>query len=222
MTKTDELIASLSRKPRAVSLAPTATMVLGAAIAIIVALALSIGWLKPRTDLTLALIVQNDVFLLKLVFTVCVVLAALPIVRDLSVPGRRIGLWSALVTAPFVVILVLALQELAGTPAREWSHHFEHASWLECLWQIPVLAFPAFVILTFAVRYLAPTNLVRTGAYVGLVAGGIGAIGYAFHCHDDSVAFVAVSYTFAIAEMTVVGALLGPRVLRWTSHSRTA
>ena len=93
---------------------------------------------------------------------------------------------------------------------------------LECLWQIPALAIPAFVILTFAVRYLAPTNLIRTGAYMGLVAGGIGAIGYAFHCHDDSVAFVAVSYTLAIAEMTVVGALLGPRILRWTSHSRTA
>lgn len=221
MRKTDELIATLSRKPPATSLAPTTTMVLGAAVAIIVALALSVAWLKPRADLTSALVAENGVFLLKLLFTLCVVLAALPIVRDLSVPGRRIGPWSALVAAPFVAILFLSLRELAGLPAREWSHHLDHASWLECLWQIPALAIPAFVILTFAVRYLAPTNLKRTGAHVGLMAGGIGAIGYAFHCHDDSVAFVAVSYTLAIAEMALIGALLGPLILRWNANSRT-
>lgn len=222
MRKTDELIATLSRKPRVTSLAPTMTMVVGAVAAIIIALALSVAWLKPRADLAPALITENHVLLLKLVFTICVVLAALPIVRDLSVPGRRIGLWSTLAAAPFVVILVLALRELAGVPVHQWSHHLEYTSWLECLWQIPALAIPAFVILAIGARHLAPTNLTQTGAYIGLAAGGIGAIGYAFHCDDDSIAFVAVFYTLAISEMTLIGALLGRRILRWTSHSRLA
>lgn len=214
---TDELIAKLSHHPRTKTLAPTATVVVGALLATVIALTLSVAWLKPRADFALPLVAHNYIFLLKLIFTICVVAAALPVVRDLSVPGRRIGLWSVLAAAPFVVILLLASAELARLPVRQWSHHLEYVSWLECLWQIPALAIPAFVILSICVRRLAPTNLTQTGAYIGLAAGGIGAVGYAFHCHDDSVAFVAVSYTLAIAEMTLVGALLGPHVLRWAS-----
>lgn len=80
---------------------------------------------------------------------------------------------------------------------------------------MPALALPAFVILTIAVRRLAPTNLIHAGAYVGLISGGVGGIGYALHCHDDSLAFVAVAYTLAISEMTILGALMGPRILHW-------
>jgi hypothetical protein len=221
--KTDELIDSLGRdpSPRA-RLAPTAAVMMAALGAIFVAMTLSIMWLRPRADLASALMAENHAFLLKLLFAVCVVVAALPIVRDLSVPGRRIGIWSILAAAPCVVIMILALRELAGLPVREWSHHVGHASWLECLWQIPALAIPAFVILVTTVRHLAPTNLMRTGAYIGFTAGGIGAVGYALHCHDDSIAFVAASYTFAILEMTLLGALLGPRMLRWRVASRRA
>jgi len=37
---------------------------------------------------------------------------------------------------------------------------------------------------------MAPTDLTRTGALAGLVAGGISATAYAFHCMDDSLPFV--------------------------------
>lgn len=218
MTKTDELIARLSREPRTKSLSPTPIIVIGATVAVLLAMVLSIEWLKPRADLAPALLAENHIFLLKLIFTVGVVIATLPIVRDLSAPGRRIGLWSALAAVPFVMVLILALREFANAPAGEWSHHLHHASWLECLWQIPALAIPAFAILTLSVRRLAPTNLVRAGAYIGLAAGGIGATGYAFHCPDDSMAIVAVFYTLAILEMTLIGALVGPQFLRWGRH----
>ena len=49
----------------------------------------------------------------------------------------------------------------------------------------------------------------------GLVAGAIGAAAYAFHCPDDSLPFVALWYGTAIAFCAAVGAILGPRVLRW-------
>ena len=179
-------------------------------------LTLSLTLLKTRDDLSATLAIYDYVFLLKLVFTFAVVASALPIVRDLSVPGRRVGWGSVLAAVPFAIVMVLALRELASLPVIEWPHHVGHASWLECLWQIPALAVPAFVILAVAVRRLAPTNLVRAGTYVGLLAGGIGALGYAFHCHDDEVAFVAFSYTSAILETALIGAFLGPRVLRWT------
>lgn len=51
---------------------------------------------------------------------------------------------------------------------------------------IPALAVPALAILALLVRRLAPTSLSMTGAYIGLAAGGIGAVRYTFHCDDDS------------------------------------
>jgi hypothetical protein len=79
------------------------------------------------------------------------------------------------------------------------------------------LGAPALIILASAVRRLAPTDLSRTGAYIGLLAGGIGAAGYALHCHHDSVAFIGIAYTLAILEIALFGALVGPRILRWTA-----
>lgn len=212
---TDDLIADLGRHPpRDTSLASSAMVVGAALLSLIVALTLSILWLKPRDDLAVPLIVENHVFLLKLVFTVGVVVGALPIVRDLCVPGRRIKSASLLMAMPFVIIMVLALRELAERHVGGLAHDVDH-TWLDCLWQIPALAAPAFIILAFVVRRLAPTDLSRTGAYIGLLAGGIGAVGYALHCHHDSVAFVGIAYTLAIVETALLGALIGPRILRW-------
>jgi len=212
---TDDLIADLGHHPPRKPSRPASVIVAAAALAsLVVALMLSVLWLKPRPDLAVPLIVDNHVFLLKLVFTVSVVAAALPVVRDLSIPGRRIGRASILMAIPFALIMVLVLRELGVHHAPDWPSHADHA-WLECLWQIPALAAPALIILAIAVRRLAPTNLTRTGAYIGLLAGGIGAVGYALHCHHDSVAFVGTAYTLAILETALVGALLGPRLLRW-------
>lgn len=211
---TDDLIADLGRHPpRETSLASSA-MVGAALLSLIIALTLSILWLKPRDDLAVPLIVANHVFLLKLVFTVSVIVGALPIVRDLCIPGRRIKSGSLMMAMPFVIIMVLALRELAERHVGGLAHDVDH-TWLECLWQIPALAAPAFMILALTARRLAPTDLSRTGAYIGLLAGGIGAVGYALHCHHDSVAFVGIAYTFAIVETALLGALIGPRILRW-------
>jgi hypothetical protein len=62
---------------------------------------------------------------------------------------------------------------------------------------------------------MAPTDLRRTGACAGLVAGSISAAGYALHCVDDSMPFVAFWYGGTIALCTLAGAMLGPRLLRW-------
>ncbi len=213
---TENLIQYLSRNARPQpSLSPAAAVMIAAIAALVVALVLSIVWLTPRADLVIAEIGQNHVFLLKIAFALAVVFSALPVVRDLSIPGRRLGFWTLLTVLPFTAIAILAVHELWHLSVRQWSHHVGLASTLECLWQIPALAIPALAILMIAVRRLAPTDLVRTGAYIGLAAGGIGALGYAFHCHDDSLAFVAIFYTLAIFEMTILGALLGPKLLKW-------
>jgi hypothetical protein len=55
----------------------------------------------------------------------------------------------------------------------------------------------------------------RTGALAGRVSAGISAFVYALHCTDDSVAFVGLWYGLTIALCTLVGGILGPRLLRW-------
>lgn len=215
--KTDDLIKYLSQDaPRQPVFAPAAAVLVAAAAALAFALVFSMIWLRPRADLIATVTAENHVFLLKFAFTLGVVFSALPIIRDLSVPGRRLGPWSLLAVIPFVIVGVLALQESSGVRVRGVSHHADFASWLECLWQIPALSIPALAILFLAVRWLAPTNLRLIGGYIGLAAGGIGAVGYAFHCDHDSMTFVATFYSLAIFEMAILGALFGPRVLRWT------
>jgi hypothetical protein len=87
--------------------------------------------------------------------------------------------------------------------------------WLECLLSIPIIAIVPFAVTILAVRRAAPTDLVRTGAVAGLVAGSVSAMAYALHCTDDSLLFVAVWYGGTIVLCTLAGAALGPRLLRW-------
>jgi hypothetical protein len=183
------------------------------------AVLLSVGWFGARDDLWPALLAGDQILLFKLAFTTAVVAIALPLVRDLSIPGKRLRPWpvSAAIFLFLVAILALWLHGPRGTPAGAWVHQIDHGSWIECIWKIPALAVPALVLLGAGARYLAPTRLALAGALIGVAAGGIGAIGYALHCHDNSIAFVLASYTLAILETTLIGRVAGPFMLRWAS-----
>ena len=119
------------------------------------------------------------------------------------------------IALPFVAIMLLAIASLSFSPGSHWQHMASHGEWLECLVSIPLIAIVPFAVLVWAVRQAAPTNLVRTGALVGLVAGSISAMGYALHCMADSLPFIAIWYGGTIALCTLAGAKLGPRLLRW-------
>jgi hypothetical protein len=53
------------------------------------------------------------------------------------------------------------------------------------------------------------------GAAAGLASGATAAMVYCLHCPEMSPAFVGVWYVLGIAAMTLVGALIGPKVLSW-------
>ena len=69
--------------------------------------------------------------------------------------------------------------------------------------------------LLIALRAGAPQSPAMAGAVAGLLAGALSAALYATHCPDDSPLFVALWYTLAVGLVTLTGALLGHRVLRW-------
>jgi hypothetical protein len=152
---------------------------------------------------------------LKLVFAAAVVTLATLGLTAVMRPGGERKMTLRPLLLPFIAIVPLAVISLAMSPRSHWQAMVFGSEWLECLISIPVIAIVPFALLTWAVRQAAPTDLARAGALVGLTAGSISAMGYAVHCTDDSVPFVALWYGGTIALCTITGVRLGPRLLRW-------
>lgn len=210
--KTDDLIGLLATgagpAPRALAarrIAPT--LVLGWLCS--AALAIGVIGLVPR-DLFAA-----PAWWAKFAYAAALALAAAWLVGRLGRPGARTrGAWTALA---MVVLLMaaIALVQLAGGAAAQrpalWLGH----SWKTCPFTVLLLSLPALALALWALRGMAPTNPRRAGLAAGLLAGGVGAAGYALSCTEVSMAFVATWYTLGIAATGALGALLGPRLLRW-------
>jgi hypothetical protein len=212
--KTDELVALLSTNPEPVDRGLVRrTLYVALAAGLIVSLGLAVVGLGIRSDLTMA---GALIFLVvKLCFAVGIVSLSLIYLTRLARPGGERKAPYFQVAMPFLVIVVLAAISLVLAPSSHWDKMIVGDQWLECLLSIPIIAIVPFATIIWAVRRAAPTNLVRTGTFVGLVAGGVSAIAYALHCTDDSLPFVAVWYGGTIVLCTLAGAALGPRLLRW-------
>jgi len=155
---------------------------------------------------------------MKLLFALSVVGVTMPVLIRSARPGPRSVTGALPVLVPFVAVGVAALAErLLGSPEL-WRAMLRGATTLSparCL--LCIIGFSAIplVVLIRALRDGAPTRPSVCGALAGLVAGGVGAAAYALACNSDSVPFIAVWYSAAIALYGALGALLGSRLLRW-------
>lgn len=139
------------------------------------------------------------------------------------------GWWTARLSRPAApiaqpqrgtVLVLLAMAAVSGValasaPAGTRMDAVLGKSWSTCPWSVLTLSLPALAACLWAVRGLAPTRPQAAGFAAGLLAGSVGAFGYALSCPEASPAFVAIWYTLGIGFTGVVGAVLGPRVLRW-------
>ncbi len=212
--RTENLVAILSTNIEPVDrgqIARTVCIALGAGF--VVAIGLMIIGLGVRTDFATA---RASIFLvLKLAFAFGIVGISSAYLIRLARPGGERTTSMALIVLPFIAIVLLAAINLGFAPKSNWNKMIMGEDWFECLLSIPIIAITPFAIVIVAVRQAAPTNLVRTGAFAGLVAGGVSATAFALHCSDDSLPFVAVWYGGTIVLCTLAGALFGPRLLRW-------
>jgi hypothetical protein len=212
--KTDELIAMLSTNVEPVERGHIVrTFATALAIGIVIAVAAVFIALGVRPDLMDASALVP--LILKLAFTALVLVPASIYLFRLARPGGERKTSLVLVALPFVAIMLLAGASLAFTPSSHWNGMVMGDQWLECLLSIPIIAVVPFLLIIWAVRQTAPTDLARAGAFAGLVAGCLSALGYALHCADDSVPFVALWYGGTIALCAFAGWQLGPRLLRW-------
>jgi hypothetical protein len=212
--KTDDLISLLSTNVEPVD---HRQIVRNIGLAVVAGAAAAIATvffvLGPRAGLTT--VGTFIPALLKVAVTVIILVPASIYLIRLTRPGGERSAPVTLVALPFVAVMLVAALSLAYTPSSHWNGKIFGDEWLECVISIPLIAIVPFAVIIWAVRQMAPTDLARTGAFVGLVAGCLSATGYAFHCADDSVPFFALWYGGTIALCTLAGWKLGPKLLRW-------
>lgn len=115
----------------------------------------------------------------------------------------------------FLAMVSAGVVALALFDPAAWTGMVLGGPWAACLICIPLFSVIPFAAFIWGLRKGAPTNLTRTGAIAGLVAGALGAAAVAFHHHGASIPFIALWYGGPIALCALAGGILGPRLLRW-------
>src|SRR5437764_5036014 len=209
--KTDDLVAMLSTNVEPIGRGLVGrTLSIAVAAGAVTALGIMLVALGVRADLTTTHAI--GFLLLKLVFALAVVGVAMRYLTRLARPGAERGISPLMIAVPFAAIALFGAVSLGGAPSSHWNRMILGDQWLECLLSIPIIAIVPFAVTIFAVRRAAPTNLVRAGAFAGLVPGGVSAMAYALHCTVDSLPFVAIWYGGTMVLCTLAGAALGPRL----------
>jgi hypothetical protein len=212
--KTDDLVRMISTNVEAVSYREPQRMILiSAGLGAATSLVAMLLFLGVRTDLSELRAWQF--ITVKSIFTGAIIGISLANLTRIARPGgeRRVSI--ALGLLPFGGALILAIASLAITPLSGWRGLFFGQYWVLCLLCIPVNAIVPFAAIVWAMRQLAPTNLVVAGAMAGRAAGSISAFAYSLHCTDDSFPFIALWYSLTIGLCAVLGGLVGQRLLRW-------
>lgn len=159
--------------------------------------------------------VHSGRFLFKFVITIALAASSGKFLFRVVRPGVPLQ-WAALgLLLPVALMVGAAAFELFVMPPETWaSRMIGHNSRL-CLSIIPSLSLGPLACFLYAMRNGAPERPGLAGAIAGLAAAGIAATFYAANCDDDSPLFVLLWYPMAIGLVTIVGWLVGRRVLRW-------
>lgn len=211
---TDDLIDQLAREARPVRRGAVGRRIaIGLALGALVSGGLVIFGMGVRPDLGNAM--HGFPFWMKWGYTLSISVTALILIVQLARPDSHSlrGLW--LTAIPVVLLAGLGLFELMQTPSAEWLAMWLGHSWRTCPWRVLLLAIPIFAGLLWSFRWFAPTRLRAAGAAAGLTAGAFAATVYCLHCPEVSAIFVLTWYSLGILLATLLGALLGPRLLRW-------
>jgi hypothetical protein len=211
---TEELIDRLSRDARPVGRGVVARRLAAAlALGLLVSLFCVALFLGLRPDLYRAL--ASRMFWMKLAYAAGYGIVGVFCVERLARPAVAAGGRLRWLAAPVLGIALLAALQMARTPGGEVRRLVMGHSAAVCPWFIAAASAPVLMALIWAVRGLAPTRLRLAGALVGLTGGGLGALVYSLHCPEVGAPFVAIWYSLGILIPCLVGALLGPRLLRW-------
>lgn len=212
--KTDELISLLAAGEGPVDRHAMARR-FGVALLVgaLAALLLTTVIYGVRSDL--AEVARTPLFWAKLALPASLALLALRLSQRLARPGSKGGAAWAALSVPLLLVWLGAGLSLAGAAPEARLELILGRTWRTCALNISLLCVPAFIAVFWAMRGLAPTHLRQAGAAGGLLAGATATIAYCLHCPEMEVPFWGVWYVLGMLVPTAVGALVGPRLLRW-------
>lgn len=212
--RTDDLIQMLARNDVPVDpYVLRKRFALAWLIAAVSALFIVVIGLGVRADIVPAM--HTPLFWIKAAFPATLMLAALWMTTRLARPGIAAGASGWSVGAPFVAVWIGALYVLSQAASGNRLTLVLGQTWKICPVLITALSVPGLIAILWALRGLAPTRLRLAGASGGLLAGATATLAYCVHCPEMGVPFWACWYVLGMLVPTFIGAVLGPRVLRW-------
>ncbi|MBB3196487.1 DUF1109 domain-containing protein [Roseateles terrae] len=212
--KTDDLVAMLAAEAGAADRsAPPRRYAAAMLISLLGATALMLVLLGLRADLAAVAITPR--FWLKVAFPALLAIGAGQMMLRLARPGLPLGRGWLFIVAPLAALWLGAIGTLVLSPVDQWQALLLGLSWRSCPFNIAVLSAPGFLALFWAVRGMAPTRLRLTGAVIGLLAGASATTVYCLHCPEMQLPFWAIWYVAGLLIPTGLGALMGPKWLRW-------
>jgi hypothetical protein len=210
--KTESLIEHLTQTP-----APrqTAGQIFAKAILVggLIATALTLSLLGPRRDVIGAM--QGWHYWAKFLYPLTLSIAAYLVLARMAKPGATVTTRSLWIALPLLVMAGLGFWQWNVMPDSAHGSLFYGHSWRACPFLIVLISAPVFAATIWALRKLAPTKPITTGAVAGLFAGALGAWIYAFHCNESALVFVSIWYTAGIAAMSAIGGVTGRWLLKW-------
>lgn len=212
--KTDDLINMLASGPDVA--APKVplqkfAMVVSSGILLSVILMLTVLGLRPNMS-ELAML---PAFWIKMAFVVALAVCGWLAVTQLATPGARTKQLPLLIASPILLIWLLAAASMLNATPEQRADLFWGDTWHYCSWLIAILSLPIFIAILRVMRQMAPTRLRLAGAGAGFAAGAAATLIYSFHCPEIAAPFIGFWYVVGILIPSILGALIGPRILRW-------
>src|ERR1700759_2282515 len=210
---TDQLIRSLAadnaHRPRPVGF----VLALALLAAFPVSLLIFFAELGVRPDVMTAM--HNPFFDLKFAVTLALAAAAIIVSLHLARPEAELRGWVWLLAVPAGLLVAGISGEIMMPQRMPMMTRLVGSNSKVCLSAIPAMSLPLLIAALIGLRHGAPSRPALAGAIAGMVSAGLPWRIYSSHCTDDSPLFVAAWYTLATALVTAVGAVMGPRVLRY-------
>lgn len=187
------------------------------------ALALAAGVLVALAWVALEFGLRSDLrevwttpaFALKLAMPLAVAVSGVAALFQLAHPGARVRGWAWGLWLPVALLWAWAALVMVQAEPGHRAALVLGNTWRYCVFNVMATALPVGGALFWALRGLAPTRPMLTGAVVGWLAGAVGAAVYALHCPEMQAPFLAVWYVAGMAACAMLGALVGRRWLRW-------
>jgi hypothetical protein len=212
--KTDDFISMLAS-----GVAPIDRHALAKRFGVVVLIGLLTATLLVMTILgvrpDLAQVAATPIFWAKIALPLSLMIGALSVVMRLARPGITPGSGKLLIVAAVAAVWAGALYVLMAAAPDVRVAIILGETWRVCALNITLLSIPGFIAVFWALRGLAPTRLRLAGACGGLLAGAMATLAYCLHCPEMEVPFWGTWYLLGMLVPTVMGALLGPRWLRW-------